>query len=90
MIIGSVDSKWTLETKKALIEIGNFNYVNIFNTTNRWNIIIYASKRSFKSLSNYLQLVILNLIEKWFGKSSNIKFYMNYNHDKQLNYHIVI
>ena len=29
-------------------------------------------------------MVSFNLIEKWFGKSSNIKFYMNYNHDKQV------
>lgn len=78
-VIGSNDSKLTNLTKNVKIEIGNFNFVNIRNTAIRLNLDSLASKRASKPLSNYLNLLTVELIKKFLGKPSNLKIYINPN-----------
>lgn len=67
-VLGAESTKLTSRTSKVKIEVGNFNYANVRNTSIRLNIDTDASKRASRPLSNYLNLVALALIKKEFGQ----------------------
>lgn len=71
-IICGNECKLTSNTKKIIIEVGNFNYVNVRNTSLHLNINTSASKQSSKPISNFLNLYTIYLIQKFFGKPLDI------------------
>jgi len=80
-VIGSENTKWTPQTKKVRIEVGNFSYANVRNTNLRLNADTTASKRASRPLSNYLNLIAVELIKKMFGyaKKTLLFFQPNWN-----------
>lgn len=78
-IIGSNETKLTNSTNNIKIEVGNFNFVNIRNTSIRLNIDNLASKRSCKPISNYLNFLTVELIKKFLGIPKNFKIFIKPN-----------
>ena len=80
-IIGGDNSKFTQQTKKIIIEIGNFNYVNVRNTMLNLNISTNAGKQLSKPISNFMNLYTVYLILKYFHqpKKMEISFVPNWN-----------
>ena len=78
-IIGSNDTKLTNLTNKIKIEVGNFNFVNIRNTSARLNFDNLASKRAHKPISNYLNFLTIKLIKNFLGKPLDLKMFINPN-----------
>ena len=66
-VIGSDNTKLSAKTSRARIEIGNFNYAQVRNTSIRLNCETDASRKASRPLSNYLNLLTLALIRKYFG-----------------------
>ena len=80
-IIGGNDSKFTKQTKKIIIEIGNFDYVSVRNTMLNLNISTNAGKQLSKPISNFLNLYTIHFILKYFHqpKKIEISFIPNWN-----------
>ena len=80
-IIGSNDSKFTKKTQKIIIEVGNFNYVNVRNTMLNLNISTIAGKQLSKPISNFMNLYTIYYILKYFHhpKKMEISFIPNWN-----------
>lgn len=70
-VIGSDNTKLTSKTTRARIEVGNFNYAQVRTTAIRLNCETDASKKASRPLSNYLNLVALELIKKYLGAPIN-------------------
>lgn len=66
-IIGSNNTKLSNKTTKAKIEVGNFNFAQVRTTSIRLNCETDASKKASRPLSNYLNLITLELIKKYLG-----------------------
>ncbi len=66
-VIGSDSTKLLSKTTRARIEIGNFNYAQVRTTAIRLNCETDASKKASRPLSNFLNLVALQLIKETFG-----------------------
>lgn len=58
-------------TTSIVIEVCNFNFINIRNTAKRLNISSDASKRFSKPMSSYLTLLAIDLLKQGF---SNIEY----------------
>ncbi|MCQ3915242.1 MAG: B3/4 domain-containing protein [Mycoplasmoidaceae bacterium] len=67
-VIGSDNTKLSLKTIRARIEIGNFEFSHIRTTSIRLNCETDASKKASRPLSTYLNLITLQLIRKYFGQ----------------------
>ena len=80
-IIGGNDSKFTKKTQKIIIEVGNFNYVNVRNTMLNLNISTSAGKQLSKPISNFMNLYTIYFILKYFHqpKKMEISFAPNWN-----------
>ena len=80
-IIGGNDRKFTEKTQKIIIEIGNFNYVNIRNTMLNLNISTNSGKQLSKPISNFMNLYTIYFILKYFHqpKKMKISFIPNWN-----------
>ena len=78
-IIGGNDSKFTKKTQKIIIEVGNFNYVNVRNTMLNLNISTSAGKQLSKPISNFMNLYTIYFILKYFHqpKKMEISFVPN-------------
>lgn len=78
-VVGSDYTKFTNKTTKVKIEVGNFNYAHIRNTSIRLNIDTDASKRASRPLSNYLNLIAIELIKKELGQPTSYTSYIKAN-----------
>ncbi len=78
-VVGSEYTKFTNKTTRVKIEVGNFNYARIRNTTIRLNVDTDAAKRASRPLSNYLNLVAIELIKKEFGQPLGFVSYIKPN-----------
>lgn len=78
-VIGSEYTKLTPRTSRVKIEVGNFNYANVRNTSIRLNIDTDAAKRASRPLSNYLNLATIELIKKEFGQPTSISCFIKPN-----------
>lgn len=67
-VIGSDETKLTDKTKIARIEVGNFQFANVRQTALRLNTETDAARKASKPISNYMNLVTLDLIKKNLGK----------------------
>lgn len=76
-IMGGQSSMIDNQTKSIVIEIANFNYLNIRKTALRLNLNSDASKRASKPLSTYLIQLTIDMILKLFGSPKN-EYYSNY------------
>lgn len=72
-IIGSNDSKFTTQTQKIIIEVGNFNHVNVRNTMLNLNISTNAGKQLSKPISNFMNLYTIYFILKYFHHPKKIE-----------------
>jgi phenylalanyl-tRNA synthetase beta chain len=66
-ILGSIEFGLTDSTKDILIEVANFNFVNIRNTSQRLDIKTDAAHRFSKVVSNYLVKLTLHCIYEQFS-----------------------
>lgn len=82
-VIGSDNTKLTNKTNKIKIEVGNFNYASVRNTAIRLNCETDASKKASRPLSNYLNIVTIELIKKYLGKPTNQEIWCNPNWNKK-------
>lgn len=80
-VIGSENTKLSNKTNKARIEVGNFNFAQVRNTSIRLNCETDASRKASRPLSNYLNLLTVGLIQQYFGKpiSHSIWYKPNWN-----------
>ena len=72
-VIGNDETKLVSSTQNYIIEIGNFNYVNVRETALRLNINTDASKRSSKPFSSFLSMLAVQLVKKFVGQPIDSK-----------------
>jgi len=78
-VIGSEETKVTDKTKHIRIEIGNFQFANVRNTSIRLNATTDASHRSSRGYSNYLNMLATSLITRYFNVKTQDKIYFKPN-----------
>lgn len=82
-IIGGNNSKFTQQTRKIIIEVGNFNYVNVRNTMLNLNISTNAGKQLSKPISNFMNLYTVYFILKYFHHPQKMKISFSPNWNMQ-------
>jgi phenylalanyl-tRNA synthetase beta chain len=75
--IGSKNFGVDQNTTSVVVEICNFNFINIRNTSKRLNINTDAAKRFSKQISSYLMLLTINLIQQGFNEIEYLKLFYN-------------
>jgi phenylalanyl-tRNA synthetase beta chain len=64
------------DTKKLYIEMANFNFVNIRNTSSKYNIKTDSARRNSKLNNNFLVLTAASLLQTMFA-NNNLKYSLN-------------
>jgi len=78
-VIGSEATKVTDATKIARIEVGNFQFANVRNTSIRLNLATEASHRASRGYSNYLNMLAVLLAKIYFDNSLQDQVYFKPN-----------
>jgi phenylalanyl-tRNA synthetase beta chain len=70
-ILGDKNHGVSYSTTTAYIEFANFNFVNIRNTSSKYNIRTDAARRNSKKITNFSTMVAASMIQNYF---SNIQY----------------